>query len=133
MPPAPSPRPSGLSLLAILSAVFGLESLGTAVRLFPVWLAAAKQHRYGSVTYTWVAVVAAASGFAAAYGLWRRRRWARVPFIICAVLAIATAGVITMFGLGDDGGSLGWVVAGLSLGVLVAIAGWLVRFVWRST
>jgi len=128
-----SPRPLGLSVLAILCALNGLSSLASAVQLFPEWLAAAKQHHYGRFSFTWVGLGAAVSGLAAAYGLWQRRRWARIPFVVSAVLAVVTACLITMFAVGEIGTSSGWVAGGLLLAVNVAVAGWLVRYVWRST
>jgi hypothetical protein len=129
----PAPRPPGIIWLAILCAIFGLESLVGAMRLFPLWLAAAKQHRYGSMSLAWVEVLSAVSGFAAAYGLWRGRRWARIPFLVAALLLVATIGLITMFGVGEVGGQRGWVMGGMFMALVVAAAAGLIRYVWRST
>jgi len=129
----PPIRPPGITWLAILCAIFGLESFAGAVRLFPQWLAAAKQHRYGSMSFAWVELLSAVSGLAAAYGLWRGRRWARFPFLVAAVLVITTVGLITMFGVGDVGGQWGWVPGVVFVALTVAVATGLIRYVWRST
>lgn len=126
-------RRSGIIWLAVLSALFGLESLAGAVRLFPQWLAAAKQHRYGSMSFAWVQLLSGVSGLAAAYGLWQGRRWARFPFLVAVVLVIATIGLITMFGVGDVGGPRAWVPGVVFMALTVAVAAGLIRYVWRST
>ena len=125
-------RPLGIRLLAILCAVFGVQSLATSVRLFPLWLAAAKLHHYGSVSFTWVGLLGAASGFSAAYALWRGRRWALLPFVVSAVLVITTIAFITMFGVGEIGGEWAWLMVVLIMLVPIVIAVWLIWYVWRA-
>ena len=129
----PPSRPSGIMWLAILCAIFGLQSVVGAMRLFPLWLAAAKHHRYGNMSIAWVELLSAVSGFAAAYGLWRGRRWARIPFLVAALLLVATIGLITMFGVGEVGGQRGWVMGVVFMALVVAAAAGLIRYVWRST
>jgi hypothetical protein len=129
----PPSRSSGIIWLAVLCAIFGLGSFTGAKRLFPLWLAAAKQHRYGSMSIAWVQLLSAVSGLAAAYGLWRGRRWARILFLVAALLVIATIGLIIMFGVGEAGGRWGWVMGVLFMAVVVAAAAGLIRYVWRST
>lgn len=130
---SPSRRPTGISVLAVLCAVFGLQSLATAVQLFPLWLAAAKQHRYASMSFTWVALLGAVSGLVAAYALWRGRKWGRIPFVVSATLAVVSVGLITMFAVGEGSGVWACIVAGLFFAVVIAVAGWLVGYVWRAT
>jgi hypothetical protein len=129
----PPTRPSRIVWLAILCAIFGLESLVGAMRLVPLWLAAAKQHHYGNMSIAWVEVLSAVSGFAAAYGLWRGRRWARIPFLVATLLLVATITLITMFGVGEVGGHRGWVMGVVFMALVVAAAAGLIRYVWRST
>ena len=123
----------GIIWLAILCAMFGLGSLAGAVRLFPLWLAAARQHHYGNMSFAWVELLSAVSGLAAAYGLWLGRRWSRIPFLAAAVLVIVSIGFITMFGVGEGGGQRGWIFGVVFMALVVAIAAWLIRYVWRST
>jgi hypothetical protein len=129
----PPSRPSGIIWLAVLCAIFGLGSLAGAMRLFPQWLAAAKHHRYGNMSFAWVELLSAVSQLAAAYGLWRGRRWARIPFLVAALLGIATIGLVTMFGVGEAGGQRGWVLGVVFMALVVAAAAGLIRYVWRST
>jgi hypothetical protein len=103
------------------------------MRLFPQWLAAAKHHRYGNMSFAWVELLSAVSQLAAAYGLWRGRRWARIPFLVAALLGIATIGLVTMFGVGEAGGQRGWVLGVVFMALVVAAAAGLIRYVWRST
>lgn len=126
-------RPIGPIILAALCAVYGLQSLAGAIRLFPFWLAAAKQGHRGSGAFAWVELLSAVSALMAAYGLWHRRRWARLPFLVCVVLGLATLSVIALFGVGETGGTSAWVFVGLVAAVSVGIAGWLTWYVWRST
>jgi hypothetical protein len=85
------------------------------------------------MSFTWVALVAGACWLASAYGLWQRGRWARIPFATSIVLSLATVLVITLFGIGDVGGSSGWIAGALFFALILVAAGWLVRYVWRST
>ena len=129
----PPNRPPGITRLAILCAIFGLESFASAMWLLPQWLAAAKQHHYGNMSIAWVQLLSAVSGLAAAYGLWKGRRWARIPFLVAALLIIATIGLIIMFGVGEVGGQRGWVMGLVFMALVVAAATGLIRYVWRST
>jgi len=128
-----TPRPVGQSILAALCAVYGLQSLAGAVRLFPFWVAAAKQGHYASGAFAWVELVSAGTALMAAFGLWHRRRWARFPFLACVVLGLATLTVIALFGVGEAGGTSAGVFVGVFAACALAIAGWLTWYVWRST
>jgi hypothetical protein len=132
-PATPPTRPLGLSIVAALCAIFGLQSIMTAVRLFPEWLAAARQHNYTSMSFTWISLTASVTGFAAAYGLWYGRRWARIPFVASALIVVATVGFITMFAIGEVGGPSGWVTGVVLVVITIIVAAVLVRYVWRST
>jgi hypothetical protein len=127
----PPSRPSGITWLAILSALFGLQSFAGAVRLFPQWLAAAQRGHYGSMAFAWVELLSAVSGLAAGYGLWRGRRWARIPFLVAALLVVGTVGMITLFGVGEGGGGWVWMVAAGFMALVTAVAAVLIRHVWR--
>jgi hypothetical protein len=129
----PTIRPSGITWLAVLCAIFGLQSSAGAVRLFPLWLAAARQHHYGSMALVWVELLSAPCSLAAAYALWRGRRWARVPFLITAVLCIATVALITIVGVGEVGGQRGWVAGVVFMALVLAVAVGVIRYVWRFT
>jgi hypothetical protein len=126
-------RPVGLTVLAVVSAVMGLQSFFVAIGLFPLWLAAARQGRYGNEGFVWVELLSAASALAAAYGLWRRRRWTRIPFLIGMTATLGTWYFIAAFGLGDVGTVRTGLIMGLLLVVPLAVAGWLVRYVWQHT
>ena len=91
------PGPKRLTILAALCAVYGVQALAAAIRLFPFWLAAAREGRYGSGSFAWLELGSAVSGLTAAYGLWQRRRWARVPFLVCVLLGIATLILVSLF------------------------------------
>jgi hypothetical protein len=114
-------------------AVYGVQSLGSVVQLFPLWLDAARHHRYGNASFVWLELVSAIAAFAAAYGLWRQRRWARIPTLVVVLLAMATVCLIAGFGIGGVGSRRAWLVVGVLLLVAFALAGWLVRYVWRHT
>jgi len=127
------PRPVGVRVLAACLAVYGVQSLGSVVQLFPLWLDAARHHRYGNASFVWLELVSAIAAFAAAYGLWRQRRWARIPTLVVVLLAMATVCLIAGFGIGGVGSRRAWLVVGVLLLVAFALAGWLVRYVWRHT
>jgi hypothetical protein len=110
--------------------VYGLQSLTAAIRLFPFWLAAARQGQYGSGALAWLELGSAVSALTAALGLWQRRRWARVPFLVCVLLGLTTLALVALFAAG--GGTAAWAFVVVVGTVAVAAAGWLTRYVWRS-
>jgi hypothetical protein len=120
-------------VLAVCLAVYGVQSLGGVVYLFPHWLDAARHHRYGNESLVWSELASAIAAFAAAIGLWRQRRWARAPILVVVVLAMATLCLIAGFGIGDVGSARSGFVVGVLLLVAIALAAWLVKYVWRHT
>jgi hypothetical protein len=128
-----SSRPVGVKVLAACLALYGVQSSGSAVRLFPLWLDAARHHRYGNASFAWLEIVSAIAAFAAAYGLWRHRRWARIPTLVVVILALATVCVIMAFGIGGVASIGVWLVSGILLLLAFLLAAWLLRFVWRHT
>ena len=127
------PRPTGVKMLAACFAVYGAQSLGGAIQLFPRWLDAARSHRYGNMSFVWLLLVSAIAALAAAYGLWRRRRWARVPTLVVVVLALAQFFLIAGFGVGGVNGGGAWVAVGALLLVALVLAAWILTYVWRHT
>ena len=127
------PRPTGVKLLALCLAVYGVQSLWRAAQLLPHWIDSARHHRYGNVSFVWLELVSAITALAAAYGLWQQRRWARVPALVVVLLAMATLCLIAGFGIGDTGGGRAWLAAGAMLLPAFVLAGWLLRYLWRHT
>jgi len=128
----PSP-PVGVRVVAACLAVYGMQSLGGAFQLFPLWLDAARNHRYGNMSFVWLELVSAIAAFTAAYSLWRQRRWARIPALVVVLLAMATLCLIAGFGIGDVGGGSAWLAAGVLLLLAFALSAWFLRYIWRHT
>jgi len=126
-------RPIGIKVLVICMALYGLMSFGGVVQLFPLWLDAASHHRYGNMSFVWVEFVSALSALAAAHGLWHRRRWARVPTLVVLVLALATACLISGFGVGGVSSLRARFVVAALLLLGFALAALLFKYVWRHT
>jgi hypothetical protein len=135
-PARPSQRPVGIVLLTGALALYAAGAFQGVVLLLPQWLAAAREHRFGSGAFVWVQVVAFVTALAAAFGLWNRRRWARMAFLACMGVTIATSVWIAAFGFmafGPEAPGPAWLpLAAVLLGLLVA-ATLLVRYVWRHT
>jgi len=123
----------GVRVVAACLAVCGVQSLGGAVRLFPLWLDAARNHRYGNMSFVWLELASAIAAFTAAYGLWRQRRWARIPALVVVLLAMVTLCLIAGFGIGDVGRGSAWLVAGVLLLLAFALSAWFLRYIWRHT
>jgi hypothetical protein len=126
-------RPVGVRVLTACLVVYGVQSLAGAVRLFPLWLDAARNHRYGNMSFVWLELATAIAAFTAAYSLWRQRRWARIPALVVVLLAMATLCLIAGFGIGDVGGGSAWLVAGVLLLLALALSVWFLRYIWRHT
>lgn len=123
---APAPFNTGLRLVLFLLLIIGLGSLAAGVQL----LRAASPG--GNVfPIAWLLLAIAALSLVSAWGIWRRRRWARYAFLAWAVLNVVWEWSMA-FGLAALGGAaIFWLLAGiLALGALV-LAGVLVVFVWR--
>jgi hypothetical protein len=56
-----------------------------------------------------------------------------VPFLITAVLCIATVALITIVGVGEVGGQRGWVAGVVFMALVLAVAVGVIRYVWRFT
>ena len=132
LPEHPS-RPVGVKVLAACLAVYGLQSLGGVVQLFPLWLESARNHRYGNELFVWLELVSAIAAFAGAYGLWRQRRWARIAVVVVVVLAMTVLCFIAGFGIGDVGNGGAWLVVSILLLLAGALSVWFLRYVWRHT
>lgn len=117
----------------MILALCAAASLRDFVNLLPTWIAAAKEGQHARESFDWIALVTAISAGAAAYGLWGRRRWARTPFAIFLVASLATLVLVTWFGLGDSGTGRAWLRAGLVWLLALALAGALMKYVWRHT
>ena len=122
-----------MSILAVLLLVGAAGSLRGFAVLFPGWLDAASRRQCGSGSFAWVELVAAAASLAAAYGIWRNRRWARFPFVVSVLVWLGTTAYVVAFGVAELGGVGVRVAAGLLLLVTLAVAGLLTRYVWRHT
>jgi hypothetical protein len=132
-PPA-ARRPLALTLRVGALVVFARGSLQTFATMLPFWLQAMRRHEYGHGSYAGFALLCAATGLGAAYGLWwRRRRWARVCFVANALLSSASAIFIAAFGVGESGTRSAWLLVGAVGVVVLAIAGALVAYVWRNS
>jgi len=133
LPSAARARPTGVIILAVMLLLEAVESLWGFVALLPYWLASAQQHRYASGAYAWVELITGLSALGAAYGLWRGRRWARIPFLILVAVAMGTFVLIAAFGIGEGGTRGPRLLVGLLLLIMLALALWLTRYVWRHT
>jgi len=126
-------RAARVRVLAVCLAVYGVQSLVGAVQLFPQWLDAMRHHRYANVSFMWMELVSAIAALAAAYGLWRQRRWARIPTLVVVVLAMTQLCLIAGFAVGDVGSARVWLAVGVLLLLAFVLAAWLVRYIWRHT
>jgi hypothetical protein len=117
--------------LAIALVVQGFGSLQGAAVLLPLWLQSSRAHNYGNQALLWVELLTAASSLGAAYGLWRRRRWARIPFLVCAVATVGTALLVVSYGLAVVGARSGLIVLGAFAAASISVAAWLTVYVWR--
>lgn len=126
-------RPGGVAVLAAVSLFYGLQSLWGALQGLPAWLAAARRHQYATGSVAWVELLIAISALATAYGLWRQRRWSRIPFGICLFASVAIACLIAAIGLGEHGGARAWIGTGVVALAMLALAAWVGRYVWRHT
>jgi len=131
--PPPRSRPRGVAILAALLALWALGALSGFTVLFPVWLAAARQHHYLSGSLAWVQLLTALSAFGAAYGLWHGRRWARMPAALLVASALGTSILAAAFGSGEAGTREAWLTVGVLFVILLSLSSWLLRYVWRNT
>jgi hypothetical protein len=120
-------------MLAACFGIYGAQAFAGFVQLFPLWLDAARHARYGNLSFVWVELVSSIAAVAAAYGLWRQRRWARTPTVVVVVLATVTGCWIVAFGLADVANGRVWFVVGVLALVALVLAAWLLRYVWRQT
>lgn len=127
------PRPIGMKVMSACLAIYGLQSLGGVIQLFPMWLNAARNHQFSSVPFIWVELALAITALTSAYGLWHHRRWARIPALAVAVLTVAVLLLISGFAIGDVGGHSTWLVVVFLLILALALSIWFVRYIWRNT
>jgi hypothetical protein len=117
----PVKRPLLLTILAVILAIYGAQSvLGVVFSFQSRPLAAARL------------VIGVAAG-AAAWGIWIRRRWALLPFAVCAVGGLGLTLFIALFAAADLGPAV--LLRAVLLVVLPAavLAILLARYIWRST
>jgi hypothetical protein len=102
-------RPHRLTAAAVLAALEGVVLLSWGLSMIALGLVgnpnSATQAEAGGLTVLLLAVMP----LAAAYGLWRLRRWSRGPALIIQLVALPVA-----WTMAQNGGGL--VVAGLALG-----------------
>ena len=128
-----APRPLGLTVLALLLLLYSLGSLRAVVLLFPMWLTSMQQHHYASYPSLWIELISGLSAAATAYGFWYRRRWSRIPFLICAVLGASAFFLIVAFGVSEYGARTNWIALSTVILFFLAFIGLVARYVWQHT
>lgn len=131
VPNRPTPDRGLHAILVLLVACAAGATVGFFM-LLPEWLVAVRAGQPRSVPAVWFTLALAIAAGLAAFGLWRRRAWARDVFFLWAFLAsVWQLAVIITNGATAGATGLGWLaLAGVALGTL-AFAGVLVLYVWR--
>lgn len=89
--PEAGPRPTRLTVAALLSALEGAALVAGGIYLLVRGLADSSGDREGALTAGVTLLVLAAIPLIAARGLWLRRRWSRGPAMITQILALPVA------------------------------------------
>jgi hypothetical protein len=89
-------RPLGATILAILLVVLGVAGFGNAYVMVT-------ESDYGAPILAAVAALYGSTAFAAAVGLWRRKRWAYPAFLLWGALILVGAVVSQVFVAQLDG------------------------------
>ena len=114
-------RPLLLTILAVLLALYGAQSLVGAALSLSTWPWAIAR-----------CVTGLAAG-AAAWGIWIRRRWALAPYVVCVLDGLGTFVYIALFAANDLGLGVLWrslILVALPGAVLAIFVG---RYIWRNT
>lgn len=126
-------RPMGVKWVSVSLVLYGAQSLAGAIELLPMWLDGVRTHHYGAVPFLWIELALAISALTTAYGLWRQRRWARLPGLVVTLLSMAVLALIAGFGIGEVDGGGAWLRVGVLMLLAIALSAGFLRYLWHNT